>query len=86
MRFYDSYVWPPKLPAHVERDLGQREVSVGNHLAGVFMPVAVFVEHDSRPALHHDFDQDEPIVGAYFIHMAGNRVHDPPALRALLPM
>ena len=71
------------IPAHVERDLGQREVCVGNHLAGVFMPIAVFVDHDSRPALHHDFDQDEPVASAYLVHVAGYGVHDPPALRAL---
>ena len=47
------------------------------------MPIAVFVDHDSRPALHQDFDQDEPVASAYFIHVAGDRVHDPPALRAL---
>ena len=71
------------IPANVERDLGQREVCVGNHLAGVFMPIAVFIDHDSRPALHQDLDQDEPVASAYFIHVAGYRIHDPPALRAL---
>ena len=71
------------IPAHVERDLGQREVCVGNHLAGVFMPIAVFIDHDSRPALHQDFDQDEPIASAYLVHVAGYGVHDPPALCTL---
>ena len=71
------------IPANVERDLGQREVCVGDHLAGMFMPIAVFVDHDSRPALHQDFDNDEPVASAYLVHMAGYGVHDPPALRAL---
>ena len=47
------------------------------------MPIAVFVDHDSRPALHQDLDQDEPVASAYLVHMAGYGVHDPPALRAL---
>ena len=47
------------------------------------MPIAVFVDHDSRPALHQDFDEDEPVASAYFIYVAGYGVHDPPALRAL---
>ena len=71
------------IPAHVERDLGQREVCVGNHLAGVFMPIAVFIDHDSRTTLHQDLDQDEPVASADLIHVAGYGVHDPPALRAL---
>ena len=71
------------IPAHVERDLGQREVCVGDNLAGVFMPIAVFIDHESRPALHQDLDQDEPVASAYLVHMAGYGVHDPPALRAL---
>ena len=71
------------VPTHVERYLGQREVCVGDHLAGVFMPIAVFVDHDSRTALHQDLDQDEPVASAYLIHVAGYGVHDPPALRTL---
>jgi len=57
--------------------------TLGRVLAGMLLAIAVFIDHDRCPALHHDLDQYEPVIGANFIQVAGNGIHDPPALRSL---
>ena len=71
------------VPADVERNLLEGEVRIGNRLASVLLAIAVFIDHDRCPALHQHLDQHEPVIGADFIQVAGNGIHDPPALRSL---
>lgn len=71
------------VPAGVERDLGQWEICVGNFLPCVFMPVAIFIDHDCCSVLDRGLDNNKPIRRANFHQMACDGIHHPKTLRLL---
>ena len=66
---------------NVERNRFKGKVCVGNLLTGVFLVIAILVDH-LRPALC-DFDpnQYKPILCADLSQVTGNRVHHPVRLQ-----
>ena len=78
---HDDPVLP--VPAGVERDLSQGEVGVGDVLAGMFQPIAIFVDHRGLRVLSLHTHQDKPVRSADFAEVAGDGIHHPIALRVV---
>ena len=67
------------IPAGVERDGVQRKVCIWNLLPGVFLVIAIFVDHH-RPALCDlHLDHYKPILSADLSQITGNGIHHPKA-------
>ena len=71
------------VPAGVERDLSQGEVGVGDLLAGIFQPIAIFIDHRGPRVLGLHTHQNKPVRSADFAEVAGDGIHHPIALRVI---
>ena len=71
------------VPAGVERDFSKGEVCVGYLLASVFMPIAIFVDHQCLGMFDSGFDHNEPIRCANFHQVTSDGIHHPKTLSVL---
>ena len=54
------------IPEGIKLNAAEREVGICYHLAGVFVAVAVFINHRRPAPLHIRLDEHEPVCSANF--------------------
>lgn len=65
------------IPAYVKLYAAEWKVSVGNLLAGMFVAIAIFINHHRPALLHLELDEHKPVCSANFIKVASSSVHEP---------